>query len=207
MTSAKYDLEEHVMVIPTKVLWKAGSFQGINFDTQKFIEMIKDSKVTRFKRRKDVEKDQNYKQIIPYVILRHEESLFSYRRGKLLNEKRLLGNYSIGIGGHISLYDENLFSETYEQGMEREINEEIKIDTKYHKTLVAILNDDTNEVGRVHFGIVYVFRLDRPAVIPKEKSINEAKFLRISDLKTSIVNYANWSQICIRNIDAISTVQ
>jgi len=206
MTSTKYDLDEHVMVIPTKVLLEAGSFQGISFDTQKIIELIEDPKITLFKRRKDVEEDQNYKQVIPYVILRHKESIFSYRRGKLLKEKRLLGNYSIGIGGHISLYDENLFSETYKQGMEREINEEIVIDAEYRKDLVAILNDDTNEVGRVHFGIIYVFRLNRPVIIPKEKSINEARFLKISELKKNIVKYENWSQICISNIDEIISV-
>ena len=207
MTSAKSSLEEYVMVISTEVLFKANYFQGISFDTRKFIELIENPKVTRFKKRKDVEKDPNYKQIIPYALLRHEKSIFSYRRGKLLKERRLLGNYSIGIGGHISLYDENLFTETYNEGMDREINEEIEIGTEYDKSLVAVLNDDKNEVGRVHFGVIYIFNLTQPSISPKEKSINEGKFISISELTKNIDKYENWSQICIEHIEDIIKIQ
>ena len=199
----KQGIDEHVMVIPNKLLLDAGSFQGISFDIHKFIGLIEDPKATIFRKRQDVENDPQYKQIIPYAIFRHHFSVFSYRRGKLLSEKRLLGNYSIGIGGHISLYDENLFTETYEHGIEREISEEIVIGSKYEKSIVAFINDDTNEVGRVHFGVVYLFTLEKPMVKPKEKSINDPKFLTIPDLKKNIIKFENWSQICIRNINDI----
>ena len=201
--SSQQDLDEYVMVMPQKVLLDAGPFQGISFDTHKFIGLIEDPKATKFRRRQDVEKDPKYKQIIPYVIFRHHYSVFSYRRGKLLSEKRLLGNYSIGIGGHISLYDENLFTETYEHGMEREISEEVVIGSNYEKSLVAFINDDSNEVGSVHFGVVYLFTLEKPIVKPNEKSINDPKFQSIPDLKKNIEKFENWSQICIRNINDI----
>ena len=195
------NLEEHVMVIPTEVLFEAGSFQGLSFDIKQYIKLIENPKLIQFKSRKIIENDINYKQIIPYAILNHEKSVFSYRRGKLLKEKRLFGNYSIGIGGHISVHDENLFSETYSQGMDREINEEIEIKAEYTKSLVAILNDDKDEVGRVHFGVIYIFGLSKPVILTKEKSINEGKFINITELKKNIDKYENWSQICIKHID------
>jgi predicted NUDIX family phosphoesterase len=193
-------LDEYVMVIPTEALWEAGHFQGLTFATEKYFRLIEDSRITRFLRRKDIENDQNYKQIIPYVIFMHQETIFSYRRGKLLKEKRLLGAYSIGIGGHISVFDTNLFTETYKQGMAREIYEEIRVDANYDQHLAAMINDDTNDVGRVHFGVVHLFELEQPHVHPKEKSINEAMFIPLPKLENEIEKYENWSQICIRNI-------
>ena len=194
-------MDEYVMVLPADSLWKAGYFQGLTFAIERYMHLIKDKNKTIVLKRKDVETDANYKQIIPYAIFFHGGKIFSYRRGKLLEEKRLLGDYSIGIGGHISSYDDNLFMETYEHGMLREIYEEVRISSSYSQHLVAMINDDTNEVGRVHFGIVHMFYLNQAEVEPKEKSINEGRFVSILNLKSNIDKYENWSQICIQNID------
>lgn len=202
MSQEKY-MDEYVMVIPTKTLWEAGHFQGLTFTTDKYFRSIEDNNTTQFLRRKDVENDPNYKQIIPYVIFIHKKTIFSYRRGKLLKEKRLLGNYSVGIGGHISAFDTNLFIETYKQGMMREIYEEVKLDTNYVQYLAGMINDDSNDVGRVHFGVVHIFELGQPHIYPKEKSINEAMFVTLKELENEIDKYENWSQTCIRNMKAL----
>jgi len=199
------DIEEYIMVFPTTLLKGIGYFQGLSFETKKYLEVILNQKNYKFIRRKDAEVDFNYKQLIPYAILRYKEGIFAYRRGKLLTEKRLLGNYSIGIGGHISVHDRNLFGITYEEGLYREIGEEIKIDSKYEEKIVALINDDTDEVGRVHFGVVHIFSLDRPSIEGKEKSINEAKFVSIVQLKKDIHKFENWSKICIKEIEKLLT--
>lgn len=188
------------MVIPTKILWEVGYFQGLTFTPEKHFRLIKDSNKTLFLRRKDIENDPTYKQIIPYIIFIYQETAFSYRRGKFLKEKRLQGEYSIGIGGHISLFDTNLFTETYKQGMAREIYEEVKINTDYNQYLAAMINDDSNDVGLVHLGVVHVFELEQPQVYSRERSINEAKFIPFHRLEDEIEKYENWSKICIRNI-------
>ena len=179
-------MDEYVRVIPTKTLWEAGYFQGLTFDIASYFRLIEDTTVTRFLRRRDVENNHNYKQIIPYVIFVRQKTAFSYLRGKLLAEKRLLGEYSIGIGGHISVFDTNLFSETYRQGMAREVHEEVRVEAQYNQHLAAMINDDSNDVGRVHFGLVHVFELEQPHVFPKEKSINEAAFLAFETLENQM---------------------
>ena len=126
-----------------------------------------------------------------------------YRRGKLLAEKRLLGNYSLGIGGHISVTDPGLFGSSYDDGLKREINEEVVIESPYTQRVVALLNDDSNDVGKVHFGVVHVLTLDKPLVKPREKSINETKFLAISELQKDVEKFENWSKICIQNIQRL----
>jgi len=203
MPEQKKSNEEYVMVVSTSDLWRAGYFEGLNFDLKRYLSIIEEKNNIAFNSRQEMENNPNYKQIIPYVIISHNRTIFSYRRGKLLGEKRLLGNYSIGIGGHISTYDINLFDATYKEAMRRELNEEVEIASPYQEYIAVLLNDDSNEVGKVHFGIVHILCLEKPLVKPKEKSINEPDFVTQSYLLKNIQKYENWSQICIRELDRI----
>src|SRR5271165_6682559 len=60
-------------------------------------------------RREELEKDEKYGQILPYVVLWQRDqktgdiSLFTYRRAKGSGESRLLGSHSVGVGGHVDL--------------------------------------------------------------------------------------------------------
>ena len=177
MQDEKY-LEEYVLVFPTQLLEQIGKFQGISFELDKYLDIILNPKNHTFLKRKDAETNPAYKQLIPYALLHCGNKFFVYRRGKLLAEKRLLDNYSLGIGGHISVTDPGLFGSTYDDGLKREISEEVTIESLYTQRVVALLNDDSNDVGKVHFGIVHALTLEKPLVKPREKSINETKFSR-----------------------------
>jgi predicted NUDIX family phosphoesterase len=196
-------LEEHVLVFPTQLLEQLGMFQGLSFDLDKYRDVIRNPKNHTFLQRKEAESNPAYKQLIPYALLQFKDTIFVYRRGKLLAEKRLHGNYSIGVGGHISVTDSGLFSTTYEDGLKREINEEVIIESPYTQRVVALLNDDSNDVGKVHFGVVHALTLEKPLVKPREKSINETKFLNTEELRNKIDTFENWSKICIQHIDRI----
>jgi predicted NUDIX family phosphoesterase len=196
-------LEEHVLVFPTQLLEQIGAFQGLSFELDKYLDIILNPKNHTFLKRKDAESNPAYKQLIPYALLQFKDTIFVYRRGKLLAEKRLLGNYSLGVGGHISVTDPGLFGTTYEDGLKREINEEVNIESRYTQRIVALLNDDSNDVGKVHFGIVHILTLEKPLVKPREKSINETNFINISELKKDIDKYENWSKICIQHIHRV----
>jgi len=196
-------LEEHVLVFPTQLLEQRGMFQGLSFELNKYRDIIHNPKNHTFLKRKDAESNPAYKQLIPYALLHCRGDVFVYRRGKLLAEKRLLGNFSLGVGGHISVTDPGLFGTTYEDGLKREINEEVNIESRYTQRIVALLNDDSNDVGNVHFGIVHVLALEKPLVKPREKSINETGFLNMSELQKDIDKFENWSKICIQHIHQI----
>ncbi len=199
MQNEKY-LEEHVLVFPASLLNQAGSFQGLSFELEKFSDIILNPKNHIYIKRKEAEINPTYKQLIPYAILHCKGKIFVYRRGKLLAEKRLFDYYSIGVGGHISISDPGLFGATYEDGLKREINEEVYLESGYTQRIAAVLNDDSNEVGKVHFGIVHVLDLEKASVKPKEKSINETKFLSPDVLQKDIDQFENWSKICIQQI-------
>ena len=87
--------------------------------------------------------------------------MFSYARGKGQGESRLHDKWSIGIGGHISSVD-NSENEPYRDGMRRELEEEVMIDTPYSERCVGLINDDESEVGKVHLGVVHIFDVDEP---------------------------------------------
>jgi predicted NUDIX family phosphoesterase len=202
MPDEKY-LEEHVLVFETKLLDQIGKFQGLSFELEKYLDVILNPKNHIFIKRKEAESNPAYKQLIPYAILHCGGKVFIYRRGKLLAEKRLHGNYSLGVGGHIGVTDPSLFGTTYEDGLKREINEEVFVESNYTQKIAALLNDDSNEVGKVHFGIVHTLSLEKPSVRPKEKSINETGFVSPEDLQKDIDKFESWSQICIGQIERL----
>ena len=109
-------------------------------------------------------------------------------RGKRAGEQRLIAKGSIGIGGHMNETDESLFAmdeQAYRAGVEREVNEEIKINTQFEDRIVALLNDDSTEVGRVHLGIVHVFKLAESKVEKREAMITGLTFLPTNCLRVA----------------------
>jgi predicted NUDIX family phosphoesterase len=129
-----------------------------------------------------------------------------YVRGKKAGEQRLVAKGSIGIGGHMNETDESLFAmdeQAYRAGVEREVNEEIKIDTPFEDRIVALLNDDSTEVGRVHLGIVHIFKLKEPKVHKREAMITGLTFLTREELIARRESLESWSQICLDSLERL----
>ncbi len=102
--------------------------------------------------------------------------------------------------------DESLFAwdeQAYRAGVEREVNEEVAIETTFEDRIVALLNDDSSEVGRVHLGVVHVFRLAEPKVQKREAMITNLGFLSQAELLAKRENLENWSQICVDHLDEL----
>ena len=153
---------EHVLVVPTLLFHEIGHFQGFNPDVDRYLDTLLDPMHTRYLPRPEAEEDPSYKQLIPYCVFRHGDDLFHYTRGSQQGEDRLHAKMSIGVGGHISTLDRDVSDEPYLAGMERELEEEVSIETGYNTQLVGMINDDETEVGKVHLGVVHVFELDEP---------------------------------------------
>ena len=193
--------QEQVLVIETKILEQLGLFQGLTFDVEHYRREIFVPGVPRFKPRPQAEQNPAFKQIIPYVIMAHQGKYFSYVRGKRAGETRLVAKRSIGIGGHINPVDWTLFStepyETYLEAVKREVAEEVTVETNYADSIVALLNDDSNEVGRVHLGIVHFWNLDTPKVDKKEQMITQMSFMTQTELENVRDSLETWSQKCL----------
>jgi predicted NUDIX family phosphoesterase len=198
--------EENILVIKRSLFDQLGTFQGLNFEPRKYLDAILSRGNNFFLRRSLAEKDPGHKQIIPYVLLAHDDRVLFYVRGKKAGEQRLVAKGSIGIGGHMNESDESLFAldeAAYRAGVEREVAEEIKIETKFDDRVVSLLNDDSNEVGQVHLGVVHVFRLAEPKVKKNEAMITELAFLSREELLARRDSLETWSQICLDSLDRL----
>src|SRR5205823_12401666 len=152
---------ENVLVIRRSLFDELGSFQGLNFEPEKYLKAILSRGSNSFISRPEAETNPGYKQIIPYALIAFEKTVLHYVRGKKAGEHRLVAKGSIGIGGHMNETDESLFvldEAAYRAGVEREVDEVIKIESPYEDRIVALLNDDTTDEGRVHLGMVHVFK-------------------------------------------------
>lgn len=113
-----------------------------------------------FKKRGPLETDPTQKQIIPYIICYNRDirAFVFYRRSVASGENRLHDKLSMGFGGHIDIEDASVnFSDTIMKAALREMHEELGL--RVYSTdlrLLGFLNDETDAVGSVHFGIVFV---------------------------------------------------
>ena len=200
-------LEEQVLVVERKVVEEAGMFQGLVFDVQRYLDKLFVPGVPRFMARASAEKDPSFKQLIPYVLMSCEGRYLSYVRGKRAGEARLMGNRSIGIGGHINPIDaanSSLFAYLYENylaAVQREVAEEVSVETTHTDSIVALLNDDSNEVGSVHLGVVHHWVLDSPDVTKKEQMITQMTFMTPTELREVRDSLETWSQICLQLLE------
>ncbi len=192
---------ERVLVIPTQVFCDLGRFQGFRDAGSDYFAALLDPTHIEYRARAEMETDPSFKQLIPYVIFRYTSDvgiqLFHYRRGAGQGESRLREKTSIGIGGHISFCDHQPDGkDTYRQGMQRELDEEVQVDTAFQDRVVGLINDEETEVGKVHLGVVHIFDVETPSVSAREEAIVDAEFRSLPQLEALRETMESWSRIC-----------
>ena len=198
--------EENILVVRRSLFDQLGAFQGLCFDVDRYLPAFLARENNFFTPRGPAETNPELKQIIPYVLLVHGERVFHYVRGKKAGEQRLVAKGSLGIGGHMNDGDEGLFAldrEAYNVAVQREVAEEVFLETGYANHVVALLNDDSNEVGKVHLGVVHIFRLESDAARKREAMITESGFLTITELRARRDALETWSQLCLDGLDRL----
>ncbi|HUV63829.1 MAG TPA: hypothetical protein VMW24_08015 [Sedimentisphaerales bacterium] len=202
--------EEQVLVIERKIIEQVGMFDGLAFDVDRYLERIFVPGVPRFMPRSQAEHDPSFKQIIPYVIMTHRGRYLSYVRGQRAGEKRLVAKRSIGIGGHINPIDADdspLFAYLYDNylaAVQREVTEEVTVESPHTDHVVALLNDDSNEVGSVHLGIVHCWSLAEPKVSKREQMITQMAFMTPDELHETRDTLETWSQKCLDGLERMT---
>ncbi|MCE9546473.1 MAG: phosphoesterase [Planctomycetia bacterium] len=195
---------ERVLVVPTELFHRLGHFQGFSADVERYLDDLLNPQNVSYMPRDEVEEDPSLKQLIPYCIFRYRDGegrqqVFQYTRGRGQGEGRLHAKRSVGIGGHISSVDVGGDGSLhpYEEGMRRELDEEVVIDTPCRQQCVGLINDDETPVGRVHLGVVHLFDVEQPSVRPREADILEAGFRPVDEMLQDLAGFETWSQICL----------
>ncbi len=197
--------EERVLCFERKLLDGIGEFQGLSLEAEKYLPVLTAKANLSYHNRSEAEQNKNFKQLIPYVLLLCGDKILRYRRGKTGGETRLHGLYSVGIGGHISEEDHSLFSEGpgYQEGMKRELMEEVGIDAGAEPAL-AVINDDSTEVGQVHFGVVHIVHLPDETVATRRSGINSPEFVTMEEAVRDLSIYETWSSLCLESFAALA---
>jgi predicted NUDIX family phosphoesterase len=192
---------EQVLVVPTRILKEAGLFQGFTRRTDHYLPLLLDPANLSYRRRAQVEDDPGFKQIIPYVVLKWQDQIFNYVRGKRASETRLQALRSLGVGGHINPADTNLFHSPYREAMRREVAEEVRLETKYDERCLGLINDDSTPVGQVHLGIVHIFELAEPKAQRREQGLTKSGFTPLAELRKARSEFETWSQFVLDEMD------
>ena len=150
--------------------------------------------------RPQLEEDEQFKQIIPYVLLSHQNKIAVYQRTKKGGESRLHNQYSIGFGGHIDAFDlayENEainLQQTIANSAQREIDEELLVSEIISKSRLGYIVDNSNPVGRVHVGVVERWELATDQLESNEDEIKVSGWFDLTGLKQMSGQMENWSQ-------------
>ncbi len=191
--------DEIILGFPTSLLKELGIFQGFSPNVKHYLPGI--LKALAVRPRSQAETDPSFKQLIPYVVFVSGEQVFHYVRGRRGSEKRLHELHSVGVGGHIQAADVSLFEDSYRVGMLRELDEEVELDpTVGSERIIGMLNDDSTEVGSVHFGIVHRWDLPAAQMRAREGHLLQAGFRPIAELRGEREHFETWSQCVLDNL-------
>lgn len=150
-----------------------------------------------------LESMEQFRQIIPYVILTHNESAVVYQRSSAGGEERLHGLSSLGVGGHIDFGDVrnrnnriHVWS-TINNAAERELREELVCGEIKSRTVVGWVCENHTAVSRVHVGIICLWELASDKVAancPEVENPRLVPFHKLGDLRASM---ESWSQYTV----------
>lgn len=180
-----------------------------------------------FLRRNYAEHDDNFRQVIPYCIIKNGNKWGSYVRGVEGGEERLYETHSLGFGGHVAIEDCMISYKDLPRGTSvintnfniahslisgveasvfRELYEELGIVVpvtivKYSGKIIYTRNlFDRDCVSNFHLGLIYIMDITNTNIIKKihtEDCIKNLSFYTIDELKDNISKYESWSQLII----------
>lgn len=209
MTNSK--MEEVILVASRKKVFNEEglTFQGVinsnnNQDTiAKIVSNINSNIETM--RRGDAEENKEYKQPIPYAVIKRGDELYGYTRLEGGGESRLHGKISLGVGGHCNHIDGiDDFYTLLLENLNRELEEEVSITQSsgevvgLNLSIIGLINDDHDAVGEVHIGILAFIELPLDAeVTVKETEQLEGKWFTKDELLENYERLENWSAFVV----------
>lgn len=204
------------------------TFQGVDTDPTEVLKQLLEGYHLQYVARSEAETRDDAKQFITYVLVQCGQRLLFFKRSYISRAAEfLLGSKCIGFGGHVSAADMDILSRS-DHGLSycarRELSEELHLTAGVkgapradpsipdYQTLklfqnvplerLAVLNDDSSEVGRRHVAVVYrawlsdweqARRLQRG-----DSSIKGIGWIDLSKDTVDIAQFEYWSQLCLR---------
>ena len=186
--------DEMILVVKREHLFAQepawNGLKEVHFDA--YLKLIQEKK--QFLPRSHMEVDPAYKQIIPYLIFTHNNKYFLMQRSSSGGEKRLKNKYTLGIGGHIR--QEDMTHDSIFEWARREFYEEVQYHDAFTIEPLGILNDDSNPVGQVHIGFVFLLRGVTDTISVNEE-LESGRLASLEECKSHSDALETWSQLVV----------
>ena len=191
-----------------------GDFQAfLGVTPEEFAEKCAQLTTATLRDRDEVETDQALKQFVTYMVIAHEgedrvRRVFCYRRNPGSGEQRLHGLMSLGVGGHVAAEDHPLLAAGGIDSLRLFVSANRELEEEYpglgrgtaRGTVRGLINDDSNDVGRVHLGVVYVLEVRRRPDELGAELAEGACWLAVDELVERRVEFETWSRIAIDSV-------
>lgn len=193
--------DEKILVVNrNKILDDENLFSGFlpitNFD--KYLKIIETQK--EFIWRSKAETDNTYKQIIPYLIFSFQGKLFLMQRKSTASEERLKNKYSLGIGGHIR--EEDMQQNNIFNWAKREFIEEVNYQGNLTIKPMGLVNDESNDVGKVHLGFIFLLIGDSSNISVKSE-LKQGTLTTLQECENLYSSMETWSQLSLSYLKTI----
>ena len=203
--------DEEIVGIPRDLALPAGAWTGLRAFTspeEGEREITRLDGLARARPRRELESDPSWKQPIPYAVALYrtdgapasDVQLFWMDRLAGGSDKRLHGRASFGVGGHISPNDGGIRA-----ALAREWAEEVDTPTLPDFTPIGLLNDDGDDVGRVHLGVVFIATLTSPTIQIRETHKLAGSLVPVSEALRRRGELEGWSARLIDTIVKVAT--
>ena len=206
--------KERVVALPATRFAESHRFQGIRTrGAPRLIRnLLRDHSIVV--ERSEAEFTEQYKQAIAYVLVTRGSRVLAFKRGQYSHADQFLkGRFCIGFGGHVGESDHRTLFGAEDGGIRncaaRELREEIRLpetDTRRlaateNLRIIGVLNDDSSENGRRHFGVVCRYEVsddpswERPR--PNERSVTQLHWFDPNSPQDKLFDFEYWSQLCL----------
>ena len=186
--------DEKILVVPRDKIIEEDAFAGFLpvTDFSMYFEII--NKHKEFLWRSEMELDPGFKQVIPYLIFNYADKFFLMQRKSTASESRLKNKYSLGIGGHIR--EEDMLGHDIFEWAKREFSEEVNYQGNFKIRPLGLINDDSNAVGQVHLGFVFLLIGDSDKINVKSE-LKDGTLLTLQECEHFYSLMENWSQFAV----------
>ncbi len=186
---------EDVLCVPRSTIFPDGAWHGlIARGLERVLRTV--HATSEYRPRAEIEENADLQQIIPYCVVHHphDSTYLLTRRLRRSSETRLHHLYSLGVGGHVNPGD-GAGGDPLVGGLRREWAEEVVCSSPATASLVAMLNDDSTPVSRVHLGLVFLVEPTAAITSVRELEKLEGESLSLTAMRRHYLSMESWSQL------------
>ena len=194
-----------LLVLKNEVVFEHGQWQGFLFgEWGEYFEQLALSQ-PEWLARDEAEENPDYQQIIPWALFRVGDKYLELKRQQQSAHTRLYHRYSLGVGGHV-FQDELEQYPDLKQWIKAKFLEEIQYQGQVLSVrCIGVVNDNSDSLGKHHFGIVYLIEGDSQTVASQKYT--QLKFSSLSDMSGSDIGFLDrWSQMVYHQLADMETL-